>query len=469
MESENKGAQALIARGKVNTANLKQNQYTISLLNEAFRVELLNRQEINDIQVQIMLILKDLIMRYTRGESSSVTTDTAESLLNSILYCIDAYTLGCNSPEEAIKHLRTMHLKNIYAKGIERVAQWLEETKNLYKEIKKNKLDIPLESYNLTINEAIPLFFKKYGIVFDSHNTMASIDYPLVFDDMSIRGVLYIKNYLEHLRTETEFCKYFSTQDIEKVLNNFGRMIRMDYKIELINIFELVFNNAVFSVLSGSNGNGLMISKYHFDLLDKKLKFLSSHGIGRAIGKAVEKLINGLNINEPDILDYIYRYETIFIQRVVNAVKNDSLNNIIITEKEEKMKSSVFIFEDGERMSDDNFKSVIKRLMELPGTLDKVNLIKSSTGSLYDFVDILNSDCLFGDEFEALFDALGDMELAILAKIVFYEELRDRSLSLSAVVSQEKEGESEWQVRYIEFVRKLGKDRIQSIENFFIY
>lgn len=465
MEIKYEGTQALRVSGKINKSNLKQNQYTVSLLHEAFRAGLLNRQELNNIQVQVMLILKDLILNYTKGESSSVTTEIAERLLNSILYSIDAYTLSCGSPEAAIKHLQTIDLKIIYKKGVERVYHWFEETKKLYKEIIKNRLYIQLESYNLTINEAIPLFFKKYNILFDSHSTMTVIDYPLVFDDMSIRGVLYIKNYLEHLRIETEFCKYFNVQDIEKVLSNFGRMIGMDYKIELINIFELVFNNAVFSAMSGNIAGNLVISKYHFNLLNKKLKSLSTEEISLSIEAAIKKLIDSFNINDSSILDYIDQYKTIFIQRSINAVKNDSLSSIIVTEKEEKAKGNVLVLKEGERMSNDKFNLVIKKLTKLTRTADKINFIKSTVSSLYDFIDILNSNCLFGNEFKALFNVLDNMELAVLVKVIFYEELRDGFSRLSSILSNGKKVEIEWKIHFIEFVKELSEERVQLIES----
>lgn len=467
MELENEGVQTLVAHGKINPSNLKRNQYMISLLHEALRVELLNRQEANQIQVQLMLILKEVMLRYTKGESSSVTTETAESLLLSILYAMDAYTLSCSSPEEAIRHLQSMPLNKVYEKGVERIAQWFEETKKLYKEIRKNKLNIPLEAYQLTICEGIPLFFKKYGIIFDSHNTMASIDYPLALDDTSIQGVLYMKHYLEHLKLENEFCKYFSTKDIEKVLSDFGRMIRMDYKIELINLFEMVFNNAVFSVLAGGNAAALLLSKSHFDRVNRKLRSFDSVEISQGIEGAIERLIGILNITRPELVDYIHRYKPVFIERVVNAARNDSLSSIIIFEKEDRRKANTLVFKEGERMSDDSFKGMIKKLMKLASKEDKIDLIKSGICSLYDFMDILNSDCLFGDEFEALFDALGDMELAILASMVFYEELRGNSSGLASILLQEKEVEHEWQKRYIEFVQKLGENRVVRIENCF--
>jgi len=59
--------------------------------------------------------------------------------------------------------------------------------------------------YNTTIDESSPIFLKKYNILFEAHNTMASIDYPLAVDDMSLQGVFYIRQYLERLHIESQF------------------------------------------------------------------------------------------------------------------------------------------------------------------------------------------------------------------------------------------------------------------------
>ncbi len=39
-------------------------------------------------------------------------------------------------------------------------------------------------------------------------------------------------------------------------------------------------------------------------------------------------------------------------------------------------------------------------------------------------MDLLEADCLFGQDYAFLFDALGDIELSILAKIAFAEQLQ---------------------------------------------
>lgn len=159
LENRN-GVQESVTQRKINKVRLLKKQYTISLFHEGLRVGVLNFHEISYIQGQLMLILKDLIQRYTRGESSSVTTDTAQSILCSILYAIDAYLYHLDDPDQAIQMLKKANIKEIYEKGVEVVRQCFEETKQLYREVRKQKLDVAVDAYNLTIDESIPVFLK---------------------------------------------------------------------------------------------------------------------------------------------------------------------------------------------------------------------------------------------------------------------------------------------------------------------
>ena len=78
---------------------------------------------------------------------------------------------------------------------------------------------------------------------------MASIDYLLLFYDMSVKGVFYMKSYMETLLMETRFCRLFSDKEIQDLLMTMGRIYRIDYAKTLANIFELVLNAALFSVI----------------------------------------------------------------------------------------------------------------------------------------------------------------------------------------------------------------------------
>ncbi|QKG83043.1 hypothetical protein GXN76_00235 [Kroppenstedtia pulmonis] len=449
---------------KIKKVNLKRNPYTLSLLNEGLRTGMLTSQEVYNIQHGLILVLRELIPRYTQGESSSVTSETAEGIMASILYAVDAYALNFEQPDEALMDLKKTNIRDVYEKGVDRVRQCFEETKGLYKKVKQNKLDVPVDAYNMTIDESLPLFMKKYGIIFDAHNTMASIDYPLAIDDMRLQGVFYIRQYLERLNMETQFCRLFAEEDLLKLLSDYGKVCRFDYRIELFNIFGLTLNNALFSVLSGGDANQIKISAPSFNQLKRLFTYLKASEIRSSIHTAMEQLQRDLK-TDPPLTTYMNQCRDDLIQRLVNAADHDSLETLIITEKEEKPKSMVLLLNEADRMSDVRLRLVIEKIMGCKTKEEKVQLIRTHFSSLHDYLDLLDSHSLFGDEYEALFETFGDTELAIFAKIVFYEELRSDFLDFETIVFDGTETEIEWRVHFVQFLRSISNHRIRSIEN----
>ncbi|ALS28108.1 hypothetical protein IJ21_27120 [Paenibacillus sp. 32O-W] len=458
------GNQTPATRGKINPSSLKRNPYTLSLLNEGQRAGLLNDREIYRIQNQLLLILQNVIRRYTQGESSSVTAETAESMLASILYAADAYLLSLEDHDKAIACLKTADIAKLYEQGVERVRQCFDETKRLYDEVRQQKLDVPVEAYNTTIEESLPLFLKKYGIIFEAQNTMASIDYPLAVDDMRLQGVFYMKQYLERLQIENRFCLKFNQEDLLRLLKNFGSVCRFDYRIELFNIFELVFHHALFSILSGGGANQVRISSYQFEQLKRMFACADASAIDTMIHEAMHRLQHSLQISDPKSIDYMNQLKTDLVRRIVNAAEHHNLHAVIVTDREEKIKPVVLSFNAEDRMSDVRLRRLLDEIVRSETKEEKVRLIRSNFFSLHDYLDMLESDCLYGDEYEALYASFGDIELAILAKIVFYEELRSDSSDLAAIISRKKDAEPEWQKHLITFMKGLSAPRIRAID-----
>jgi hypothetical protein len=445
--------------------HLDPNQYTLSLIREGSRVGLIDQQTFNSIRLQLMTLLKESIMRYTKGESTSVKVETAQSILLSILYSIDACISNSNNPEDAISILKENNIVELYEKGLIIVSSSLEETKLLYEKVKNKKLHIPLKAYQATIDEALPGFFKNYDLMFKAQDTMASIDYPLLFDDMRIKGIFYIKQYLEKLEIETQFCSLFAIEDIEKVLFNYGKIYDLDYREALINVFEVLLTNSIFSALSSNNADKLSITKYQYEILRERLKALDHNLYSSLIGEAIEALLNDLRIELPELRDYIRNFKSVLMPRFLSALDHDSLPNVIILDIEERPQFDIN-FDEGKRMDDDNFRSLIEQIMECTNIIEKNKIISSSIHSIGDFIDVLEADCLFGDEFKALFNTLGDIELSILARIVFNEELRSDQLSLSLQSFVENPMDMQWKTEYAGFLSTLSKNRLNVIEEY---
>ncbi|MBB4826599.1 hypothetical protein HNO89_003880 [Sporosarcina luteola] len=446
----------------LNRSMLKQSQYTLSLLNEGQRAGLISSQEAYRIQVEIMQVLQYLIREYTKGESTSVSSDTAQGILTSLLYALDAYTLQFTEPEDAITHLGVETVKNIHSKGIELLQQYFEEAKQLYQTIKILRLDVPVDAYNMTIDESLPVFMNNYDIVFEGQNTMASIDYPLAVDDMKLQGVFYMKQYVKRFLLETKFCRFFLHQDVLFVLKNFGKKMRFNYSIELFNIFELILNNAVFSVLSGGSANQIRISDVQYNELDQLFMSSDPDKRSKLIHKAVEQIQEELDIDQ-ELIAYIHLYRDELIQRVNISAEIASFDKLIIKEEEEREKSIVFMLHEHDRMNDMKMRELVDRIMKSDTKADKVSLIREHVVSLHDYLDLLNSECLYGDEYDSLFAAFWDIELAVFSKIVFYEELRGDTRAFLEIVADGTEAREEWDTRFVEFMQQLDEERIEAI------
>ncbi|WP_147635506.1 hypothetical protein [Risungbinella massiliensis] len=53
----------------------------------------------------------------------------------------------------------------------------------------------------------------------------------------------------------------------------------------------------------------------------------------------------------------------LLVQRVINAAKHNSLETVIITEKEEKPKSIVLLLSERDRMSDVRLRLLVEKVM----------------------------------------------------------------------------------------------------------
>ena len=447
-----------------NTKGLNQEQYNISLIKAGLRTRSISKNEVESFQQQVMDILKDLILCYTKGESTSVKVDTAENILNSIFYSIDAGLQSLNDTEAALNVIKSNKVRQVYDEGLALITACFEESRALYLKLRKSRLMVGLEAYDLTIDEGLEAFFNKYDAVFNAHHTMASIDYPLLFDDMSLKGLFYIKNYLETLCLEDQFCRLFSDEEIIKVLAAYGRIYKINYMKILTNIFELVLNAAFFVALSEKHANILVISEIKYQVLIKKLDGISSLELDLLINEGLKTVINNFEIKEKKLSDYILKYKDILKTRLAYALETNSLTILVLLEDELLLQGQKTVFIDGERMSNERFLILAEKLTKESDAVNKVSLIKSEVHSFEDLIDMLEGSCFFGDEYAYLFSQLSDHELALLAGVVFSDEMRDGPVDLSEASSFNIAMGAEWQELLVEFLGTLQSDQLKSLQ-----
>jgi len=456
----------LVRQTGFNPQNIDANDYLLTLLDEALRAGLISESTLQNLQLQIMEVLKDRITKYTSGESSSIPVEAAQNLLLSILFCMDTFCLSFPTPIKCLNELLDRSMREVYQEGLALIKSKVNEAKKIFKEVRSTRIRTSLIAYNSTINEAIPGFFKSYDAAFNAHDTTASIDYPLASDDINARGVVYIQQYLKKMKMENMFCQRFAEKEIDQLLENYGQVYRIFYPEFLINIFEIVLINAIFSVMAGEKATSLTLHKSQVALLRERLNGLEVSEIGSLLRSAIERVIEELGIKDPEMTAYTSHCGENLLPRLINAVQQDALQRLAIPVMESEPEPEI-LFKLGESMNDEDFRRLVEDLLVCADPTEKAQMILTRIRSLVDFTDILKADCLFGDEYRVLFDLLGDMELSILARIILVDELRDRpdEFSFAKAMSVIQMSDTVWVNQLSGFLQQLSHERQQAIED----
>jgi len=442
--------------------NINYHHLTTSLLKEAMRTGLFQEKKNGEFQMQLMSMLSKSILKYTQNDSSSVKTEVAEGIMLSLLYNIDIYLLKIPSLEEAFQKLQETSLSELYKQGLAITNKYVQEAKLLLAQVKSTRLLIPLIAYNDTIDISFKEFFDSYLVEFDAHNTMASIDYPLLIDDMDWTGILYIKNYLEHLSIENKFCSHFSIEDIYKLLETCGNKNNLNWEELLINISELILKNAVCSTLIGKGLLTLLITQKDCDDLENNLRILKDDQIKTLLSNALNSVFTQYKIIDPDVIIYIESFvDTLFCQ-LLNALRKASLSGFIII-YEKSVAPNTFSYEAGEKLTDEELRVLIKKLSHCENGESKSMLIKTEIHNLEDLQALFSSFCIFDEEYTYIFNAMEDYELAMLASELIDNSPSSDGSDLTIDKWHSSENEIYWQDKLIRFIKACDMDRYKNI------
>lgn len=448
---------------KIDIKKIDKYHFFNSLIENARDMELLTEKDLMYIYNGLSECLRELILRRTGGQSTSLTNDETKDLFSSIIYSLDTYFESLNTIEEGIEQLKTCPINELFERGTLKIQDMYNEVKDLYFYIEKNKIKINLDCYNSTISIAIPTFLKSYDIVFGSHITSTSIDYPLSNDDWSINGVKYMHKYLNTLILETTFCNMFDHSKVKELLIFYGKKVKANYQYELINIFELILYNSIFLLIAEKDVRELLLSIEDEKVIFDKVKKVKSSNLNQFIISKVHYLFQVLDIKNESLKKYILKSLNNFIARFKNNITSESLNSMYIT-KINTTNVNTTLFQDQTGMQESEFLKFCNKIQKFEDVNEKINCILSDINSINDFIDLLNLDIFYTDEYFLLYNRLGIYELGFLTKFTFYEELRDRKGSLQNIIKQDNYYDYEWQSYLVNFLKDQNQSTLNDLE-----
>jgi hypothetical protein len=350
----------------------------------------------------------------------------------------------------------------LYSQGLKLVTQELELAQQLFAEVESTRLPLSLICYNDTVDNSFKDFFDNYEARFDAHNTPTSIDYPLLSDDMSWTGIIYIKQYLEHLKLENEICAYFPLNNITTLIAGAGHKNGFSGTEFLVNIPELVLKNSVCSVLIGKKADDLEISEDECKILETRLKRLTEQQFPELLSSALNEVFGQFNLTKPVLLQYSKAFLETFCPQFMNAVKENALSGLIVLAKDISTSSSIS-YEPGQKLNDEELRLVISELKECPDGAAKADLIEAEIHNIEDLIDVFGAFCIFDEEYSVIFSRMDDYQLAILASTIVDNSPLSAERGLTLEPWYKPEYEIYWQEKLINYLEVGDSRRFEMI------
>ncbi|HDK7164900.1 TPA: hypothetical protein PTV51_002801 [Clostridium botulinum] len=410
-----------------------------------YKKKLLDENTLARIYYERMELLRVKLKYYTKDESSSVMVEVAEGILQCIDYTIGIYLKNFENIELIAEELKHTSLDDMLKIGQDLIKNKKLECKKLFKEIKANKLKVDNYSYNDTVDDGLSPFFKEYDDFFAAYETPGSIDYQLYIDNMNFIGIEYMYNYLYNLSLENEFCNKFDISEINRLLKGYDKKC----ELLLINIFELVLINSLGLIICNKDLSSLNINNLDRKIIKNRLEKLSIDELKAELIKDTKICLEVLEIKNTELMTYVKKGILNIALLINERIKLNKLETVFISFNQEEC-NEIVEYIDGIRMANSEFKKLTEEIRECSLVEDKILLIKNNIKSLEDLVDMLNADCLFGDEYITFFKGLSKMEIVLLSKYI-------------SDLSFEDEYEKDLYVEFNKYILSLRKEEQKEI------
>ncbi|MFV0527548.1 MAG: DUF6179 domain-containing protein [Lachnospiraceae bacterium] len=209
---------------------------------------------------ELLPVVAKLTQKYTSKESSSVSFETAEQLLQAVLYCIESYeterTRMHLTEDRELSTSGTPSCQRAYELGFEAVVAQVHRCRGLYEALLAGFDDYGCHNYRDTILKGMPAFFKFYDVWFHPQNTILTLDYPALYPAGTAQGSNRIEQYLTGILYEKRFLDMFDHDRVCMLLE----MIQLEYaELFLDNICAAVLLQAAGCLMAGRSPQQLTL------------------------------------------------------------------------------------------------------------------------------------------------------------------------------------------------------------------
>lgn len=191
----------------------------------------------DDQMEELLLIVSELAQKYAGYESTSITYERAQSLMEAVLFCLNECD---NSNADGLVH-KSVKARERYQIGVKLLEEKVREIREIFHEMSPCFEDYGVKCLSYTVRNGIPQFLKWYDVKFCPQNTVIDLDYPLLIDCASLTGADAVYRYIRGIRTEQMFLGAFERNYVVSVLEKHNS----EYRDMAENICGVVLTNII--------------------------------------------------------------------------------------------------------------------------------------------------------------------------------------------------------------------------------
>lgn len=276
-----------------------------------------------DYQMEELLpIVSELAQKYAGYESTSITYEKAQSLMEAVLFCLSEY----NSSAKDSLVQKDISVKEQYNIGAKLLSEKVENIRKIFNEISFQFEDFGVKCLYDTVQKGIPQFLKWYDIKFCPQNTILTLDYPLLIDCSSLTGADAVYKYIRAIQTEQMFLGKFDRNYVMLVLEKYN----FEYRDMIENICSIVLTNIIGHIAIKKPFNDIDFLYEEYLQLSKIFAGKSIPDIENVVKDLIKKIVSQFYENDMDMLEYLC-YETNNIAvRIYTANQHEQLSKIFV-------------------------------------------------------------------------------------------------------------------------------------------
>ena len=244
---------------------------------------------------ELVPIVGKLAEKYTAYESTSITYEKADQLMEAVLYCIHELEQDGGDFEVSTDRISA---QRAYEAGLRSVENKVKKALDLYNSSMPNFRHYGNKCLYRTFVLELPHFFQRYDTRFEPQNTILILDYPVLKDISEYTGIDKIYEYIRCIYLEQKFLGIFPREYVTGVLSK--------YRDDMGNLCESVLVDVIRHILLKRPFPESDWTMEDHIQIQAALMGTAVNEIKRELEKIIESFVQEYYAGDDELLEYLF-------------------------------------------------------------------------------------------------------------------------------------------------------------------